>query len=97
MSKRQSAESQCPDCLAPILWARTSSNGKVALDMKPTPAGDKRGRWILDDLEMRTVKLEGEMLERARTRGRSLFSNHLETCEKRHPQMSLLTEESNAS
>jgi hypothetical protein len=78
MSKRQSAESECDKCHAPILWAR-QAGGKIPLNAKP----DRTGNFVLDELTMYCTKLDLPMIERAIERGSSLFSNHLVTCEAR--------------
>ena len=89
MSKRQTAESQCDKCYARILWARNSKTGHaMPLDLKPSPDG----QYLLDDFTMYCTRLEPEMLQQARDRKRSLFSNHLVTCQERNPQQSLLKE-----
>lgn len=83
MSKRQTAEGQCDKCLAPILWARNSATGRpLPLDAKPHAGGN----FTLDELTMYCTKLELPMIERAVERGRTLFSNHMVTCEARQTQ-----------
>jgi hypothetical protein len=76
MSKRQRAEDKCKRCAAPILWARC--NGRpLPLDEEPNTV---TGRYVLDEIEMTTFKLEAGMIERALQRGSDLYTNHLATC-----------------
>ncbi len=90
MSKRQTAESQCSACHARILWATNSASGRpLPLDIKPA----RSGQFILNELEMICTRLDLPMIERAIQNGRSLFSNHLVTCEKRKRSTSDANEE----
>lgn len=76
MSRLQKAEKDCGRCGAPILWAR--SNGHpLPLDAEPNPA---TGRYVLDEVEMTTFKLEAGMIERALERSEKLYVNHLTHC-----------------
>lgn len=85
MSKRQTAESECKDCYARILWAEQSTRGRIPLNIKPEKiTGTSQGPfYILNDFEMIATRAEVSVIEQAIEQGRSLFTNHLVTCEKR--------------
>lgn len=76
MSKYQRAQDKCDRCGADILWARHHSR-KLPLDAEPDQGN---GRFVLDEVEMTTFKLEAGMIEKALHRGTKLYTNHLVRC-----------------
>jgi hypothetical protein len=81
MSKRQTAESTCSSCYAPILWASQSTGGQIPLNIRAEQInGASQGPFfMLDELEMRCTRASMEVIEK----GRKLWTNHLVTCQKR--------------
>jgi hypothetical protein len=85
MSRRQTAESKCSKCYAPILWASQSTGGQIPLNISAEQiTGASQGPFfMLDELEMRCTRASLEVIETAIEKGRKLWTNHLVTCQKR--------------
>ncbi len=84
MSKRQTAESECRDCHARILWAAQSTGGQIPLNItaEKITSASQGPFFMLDELEMRCTRASMEVIETAIEKGRKLWTNHVVTCEK---------------
>jgi len=95
MSKRQTSESECRDCYASILWASQSIGGRIPLNIQPEKitAASVGPFYMLNELDMISTRASTDVIERAIQNGRSLFTNHVVTCEKRAGQPALPIQE----
>jgi hypothetical protein len=85
MSKRQTAESTCPNCKEPILWATQSKGGRLPLNLAPQlVTGLNSGPfYLLNEFDMICTRADMEVIEQAIEHGGKLFTSHVVTCEKR--------------
>ena len=85
MSKRQRAESRCRACQADILWCAQSTGGRLPLNLEAEKitAASVGPFYLLNEFEMICSRVGADVIEQVIANGRSLFTNHLVTCEKR--------------